>query len=99
MIILQPKAQAELRTLYQLRAAAETNLVLYLSGILDALGVDRDRFLAFDDETGELLLRPEEDAVADPSTVQSPGLRSAGTEGVDVSPASEAEPEAAGLRP
>lgn len=66
---LTPKAVAELRRRYQVLAAAEAELKLYLGGILDGLGIDRETFRSFDDELGCIdLVDPE----PDPATSEAP---------------------------
>jgi hypothetical protein len=55
-------ATAELRERFAARQAAERALAEYMAAVLDTLGVDRERYLAFDDETGEVILAPEDPA-------------------------------------
>lgn len=49
-------ASVELARRYRARAAAESHLVDYLRGLLDARGIPPDELAGFDDETGELLI-------------------------------------------
>lgn len=58
---LKPRARLELARRYRLRAQAEAELVAYLSGIADALGIDPRTVVGFDDDSGELLVEPEKE--------------------------------------
>lgn len=60
---LSSRAVAELRRRYQARQDAEQSLVTYLAGVLDALDVDHERFLSFDDEVGIVELADQDSEV------------------------------------
>lgn len=49
----------EILGLLRRHKAAEEALRLYVMGLLDGLGIERERFTGIDDVTGELLLRDE----------------------------------------
>jgi hypothetical protein len=55
---LPETATTELARRYLARAQTEAALVSYLRGLCDALGVDPARYDSFDDEKGELVLKP-----------------------------------------
>ena len=55
-----PNPEMILSILRQLQAV-ERDLKLYVFGVLDEGGIDRERFVGIDDTNGDLLLRAEED--------------------------------------
>jgi hypothetical protein len=62
---LPPEIRSELRKRYEARQQAEIRLVDYLMGVLHARSIPLERYVGFDDETGDIMLAPEEVAVAD----------------------------------
>jgi len=55
----------ELLRLLRVHKSAEDALRLYVLGLLDGLGIPRERFKGIDDETGELILADEAPEGAD----------------------------------
>lgn len=55
-VLLSDAARADLLARYKTRAEAETQLAVYLKGIVDALGIPAESVEGFDDSTGELVL-------------------------------------------
>ena len=55
----------ELLALLRRHKAAEEALRLYVMGLLDGLGIPRERFTGIDDATGDLLLHDPPDVPAE----------------------------------
>lgn len=61
-VTITAAAAAGLKQRYIVRQAAEHDLTTYLRAVTDALDIDPTRVQGFDDDTGELLLAPEEES-------------------------------------